>query len=306
MPAWAISKIEKSLYDFFWNYKSHLTTKNILTLLLKEGGFNIPRLGTKILSLRLNTLRRLLSEEKAHWKYFTSYFLRTSNVHLGKMSLTLDYSLQRIDRDIPSFHKELLTTWHRHKDHQVQTRSPESVTDILNEPLFLNPLIMTDDKPLIFTDWIAAGFTRIRDICYEVIPGYLPVSATHDMLTDSKPHTLAKKIRRTKRAIFRLSPTEKYLFSFDLWSQVLLRGVSTWLGDHLHKKTLHKRVALACTSLIVQGSKRFHLPNKLAAHQSCLLFDCSATPQTTSLGVIFWVWLWWLTSIEFPYCDLKA
>ena len=179
MPAWAISQIEQSLYDFFWNYKRHLTTKDILSLPLKEGGFNIPRLGTKILSLRMNTLRRLLSEDKAHWKHFTSYFLRISNMHLGKMSLALDYSLQRIDRDIPGFHRELLTAWHRHRDHHVRTRSPES-------------LITTDDKPLIFTDWIAAGITRIKDICYEVIPGYLSVLAMHDMLTDSNPRTLAK------------------------------------------------------------------------------------------------------------------
>lgn len=29
MPAWVISLIEKALYDFFWNYKRHLTTKDI-------------------------------------------------------------------------------------------------------------------------------------------------------------------------------------------------------------------------------------------------------------------------------------
>ena len=38
MPAWVLSQIEKSLYDFFWNYKRHLTTKDILALLLKECG----------------------------------------------------------------------------------------------------------------------------------------------------------------------------------------------------------------------------------------------------------------------------
>jgi len=52
------------------------------------------------------------------------------------MSLALDYSLQRIDRDIPSFHKELLTAWHRRKDYRERTGSAESVTDILKKPLF--------------------------------------------------------------------------------------------------------------------------------------------------------------------------
>ena len=185
MPAWAISQIEELIYVFFWNYKRHLVNKDILALLpLKEGGFNIPRLKTKMQALRLNTLRRFLREEQAHWKHFTTHFLRISILYYGKMSLALDYSLQHINRDIPSFHKELLTAWYRHKDHHTRIRFPESVTDILNESLFLNPVITTEGKPLIFADWIAAGITRMRDICYEVVPGYLPMSAIHEILTD--------------------------------------------------------------------------------------------------------------------------
>ena len=67
------------------------------------------------------------------------------------------------------------------------TGSAESVTDIYNEPLSLNPEVTTEDKPLISTNWIAAGITRIREICYEVIPGCLPVWAIHDMRTDNSP-----------------------------------------------------------------------------------------------------------------------
>ena len=48
----------------------------------------------------------------------------------------------------------------------------------------MNPAITTEGKPLIFADWIAAGITRMRDICYEVVLGYLPVSAIHEILTD--------------------------------------------------------------------------------------------------------------------------
>ena len=204
IPTWAILQIEQSLYDFFWSYKRHLTTKDILALPLKEGGFNIPRLQTKIQSLRLNTLRRLLSKEEAHWKHFTSYFLRISNMRLGTMSLALNYSLQRIDRDIPSFHKELLTAWHRHKDLHIRTESPDSITDILNEPLFLNPAITTADKPLIFNDWVAAGITRIRDICYEVIPGFLPVSAIHDILTEDTARNVSRTTEEWKELLVAL------------------------------------------------------------------------------------------------------
>ena len=137
-------------------------------------------------------------------KNFTSYFLRISNMRLGTMSLALNYSLQRIDRDIPSFHKELLTVWYRHEDLHMRTESPESVTDIFNEPLFLNPAITTADKPLIFTDWVAAGITRIRDICYEVIPGFLPMSAIHDFLTEDTARTVSRTTEEWKELLVAL------------------------------------------------------------------------------------------------------
>ena len=192
VPSWAIQQIEQVIYCFFWNNKHPLVNRDILALPLKEGGFNIPRLETRIQAFRLNTLRRLLSDEEAHWKHFTSHFLRISNLHLGKMTLIMDYPLHRINRDIPPFHKELLTAWHRHKILRTRTRPPESVTDILNEPLFMNSLISTEDKPLFFPDWITAGITRIKDICYEVIPKYLSLSAIHEMITDKTPRTLSK------------------------------------------------------------------------------------------------------------------
>ena len=120
------------------------------------------------------------------------------------MSLALNYSLQRIDRDIPSFHKELLTVWYRYKDLHMRTESPESVTDIFNEPLFLNPAITTADKPLIFTDWVSAGITRIRDICYEVIPGFLPMSAIHDFLTEDTARTVSRTTEEWKELLVAL------------------------------------------------------------------------------------------------------
>ena len=92
VPSWAITQIEQAIYRFFWNNKHPLVNRDILSLPLKEGGFNIPRLETRIQAFRLNTLRRLLSEEEAHWKHFTSYFLRVSNLYLGKMTLIMDFT----------------------------------------------------------------------------------------------------------------------------------------------------------------------------------------------------------------------
>ena len=83
--------------------KGPLVNRDILALPLKEGGFNIGRLDSKIQALRLNTLRRMLTGEGAHWKHFTAYFLRVSGMSLGKLTLALDYKPQDIDNDINPF-----------------------------------------------------------------------------------------------------------------------------------------------------------------------------------------------------------
>ena len=89
-----------------------------------------------------------------------AYFLRISNMDLGKLSLVLEYPLQRIDRNIPAFHMELLSAWVKHEPCRLRTNVPTMATDILNEPLFLNSLITLHDGLLFFKDWIAAGLLR--------------------------------------------------------------------------------------------------------------------------------------------------
>ena len=66
VPPWACVKIEQAIYGFFWKNKHPLVNRDILALHLSEGGFNIPRLKTKIQAFRMNTLKRLLTTEDAH------------------------------------------------------------------------------------------------------------------------------------------------------------------------------------------------------------------------------------------------
>ena len=92
-----------------------------------------------------------------------AHFLRISHMRLGKLNLVLDFSPRQIDRDIPTFYKELLLAWDKHKHCRIRTHSNEKLPDILNEPLFKNELVTVDDQPLLRADWIAA--TQVKDIC---------------------------------------------------------------------------------------------------------------------------------------------
>ena len=172
IPTWAIQEMEDVIYDFLWHGKRPLINRDIIALPIAEGGLNIPRLAQKIQALRLNTIRRLLSHERAHWKYLTSHFLRLTYMPTGKHTLALDYNIQHVDPNIPHFHKDLLTAWLQHSNNHTRTNPPATLEDILHEPLFKNPLIMVNNDTIYHREWIKAEVLTVKDICYSVIPGF--------------------------------------------------------------------------------------------------------------------------------------
>ena len=104
---------------------------------------------------------------------------------LSNMTLALNYSLHNINRDIPLFHQELLRPWYKH------SQAPVSVPDILNEPLFLNGLITSRNRTLMYGDWIKPAIIQIKDVCYEFVPGFLRASAIHKLISDQHSHPLS-------------------------------------------------------------------------------------------------------------------
>ena len=58
-----------------------------------------------------------------------------------------------------------------------------TLPDVLREPLFRNLLITVNNNLLYHRDWIKAGLVTVRDLCYAVVPGFLPAIAIHEILT---------------------------------------------------------------------------------------------------------------------------
>ena len=89
-------------------------------------------------------------------------------------------------------------------------QTPKSTVDILQEPLFLNELLSVQNKPLLYPDWIAAGIVHIKDICYEVVPGFLPVSAVLEMLSGQPPQPISETHRQFTELLGALPPEWKH------------------------------------------------------------------------------------------------
>jgi len=140
------------------NIRANPNIHGILSLPLKEGGFNVARLELKIKARRLNTLRRLLTGEEAHWKHFTSHFLRISSIQLGKLTLATDFAPRDIDRDVPAFQRELLCAWINHKCYHERTDVPDSLLDIFEEPLFRNKFTNVNNMSSASLSFLETGF----------------------------------------------------------------------------------------------------------------------------------------------------
>ena len=117
-------------------------------------------------------------------------------MRLGKLTLALHYSPRQIDRDIPTFYKVLIA-WHKHQHLHTRSHIPSKLADILNEPLFQNELITVDNQPLANPDKVSSGITQMKDICYEAIPGYLPMRAIHKLLTEQEDNNSRTLFRTT-------------------------------------------------------------------------------------------------------------
>ena len=120
----------------------------------------------------------------------------------GKHTLALEFNVQHIDPSILHFHKDLLTAWLHHTKYHTRTNPPPTLADILQEPLFKNPLIMVNDNTLYFREWIKPELL-VQDICYSVIPGFLPDLAIHEILTQHNENT-TRSLQQTKHELHEL------------------------------------------------------------------------------------------------------
>lgn len=142
------------------------------------------------------------------------------------MTMAQDFSEKQIDRTIPIFHQELLQAWLLFKKNVTRVTPPKQAIDIMNESLFLNPCIrLTDGTTLLNKVWIAVGVTKIKDICYEVIPGFLPAKAVREMVEEMGTGTTLMQTEEFLQSILLAMPNQWkiVLQQYDITGQIKTR-----------------------------------------------------------------------------------
>ncbi|KAL5017687.1 hypothetical protein ScPMuIL_005230, partial [Solemya velum] len=182
LPEWVEHTLRSSLLEFLWQKKAHPVKYSSIINDKKNGGLNIPDITLKMKSFRLKYMKRYIqAPDDLLWKHTMSYFFRLlGNLNYTKECLFLKYNKRAIDL-LPKYYQEMLYAWN---DLKQNFEYDLSIEQIYNQPLFYNPEICYKNKCLFFDTFVKAGITKMKDICYEFIPGFLSTRSIIEIISE--------------------------------------------------------------------------------------------------------------------------
>jgi len=196
IPDWALHEIKTSILQFLWLKKSYPVRYSTLIGKKTLGGIYLPDIQTKAKAFRIKFLKRFFDDNyESIWKYTLGYFLQkefTMNLNTEYIYLTLPK--HRL-ANLPTVYQEMFLAWNELKINR-QVEFDLDKRDIFNQPLFYNPNIVYQDKLLYFQSFIDAGITQLKDLLYEVVPGFLRMSAIKELVIQKCTNISEKEIEK--------------------------------------------------------------------------------------------------------------
>lgn len=217
IPNWALHEIKSSVLQFLWMKKSYPVRYVTIIGDKKSGGINIPDIETKMKAFRIKFLRRFVDENNnSVWKYTLRFFLQKEfNMYLNTSYLYCTLPGNRLLK-LPKVYSEMFLTWNEIKT-KGHVEFKFNTSSILNQPLFYNPEIVYLDKVLYFSFFVEAGITKLKDLIYEVIPGFLRLSAIKEIVQQNCPNVTGEVIEKAYLVI-------KHSLPFH-WVQVINKNM---------------------------------------------------------------------------------
>ena len=172
------------IHDFLWEGEKIRLPRHLVQLPIWRGGLGVLDIDTQLNTLRIKWICRLFSSHDALWKDLMLYRLNLnlkSNQGLALfrqnqiLRSTRHCNLQKNNNE--DFFIQMLNAWLNFTNNSFP--SPTSIEEILDQPLFLNPLTKlpyNSDNPYFSClppQNISAKFFTIRDICRFLQPGLI-------------------------------------------------------------------------------------------------------------------------------------
>lgn len=201
MPMWVYKRIKAYVLNFLWEGKPAKIAYVTLIGKVENGGMGLIDPFIKMKSLRVKVIKKYFKESNLVWKDSMRYFLKKIG-DIGDDVLWMNLKDNMME-GIPEFYKEILKSWRDFRKYVYF--NPSCRDQILRQPLFLNSNMNCKEKEIYYKKWFDSGIRQIKDILYEVKPGFLPLQAMEDALeehyeTESKI-TIKNKYEKLKESI---------------------------------------------------------------------------------------------------------
>jgi hypothetical protein len=110
VPKWAVKRINKAVWSFFWSGKRDLVKRKVVCLPKSKGGFGVVDFELKADAFALQWLKRFFAAGRAKWKSFFSYFISASLGCEPREALLSSFSRRQM-RSLPEFYQIIFRVW---------------------------------------------------------------------------------------------------------------------------------------------------------------------------------------------------
>lgn len=193
MPGWVMNELNKIVCDFIWEGKGVKIAQKTLVGKRWEGGLSLMDLEIKRAAMRIKTVKKYMG---GLWDYGWKEFLRKYIDDVGGIGDNGWYMgfKQSMTEGIPEIYREVLEAWRQFLP-KIEYEC-EDIQVIKNLPLFLNEKIKHKNKTLYECKFIEGGIKQVKDIMYEVIPGFLKNNCIYDTVCDLEGMENREKVNK--------------------------------------------------------------------------------------------------------------
>jgi len=154
-PTRVYKEVDNIIQDFIWNGGTSKLSKATLTQNINNGGLKMCNFQIKIKALQLSWIKRFTNLKDSTWKLLPQHFYKCSNLFIY---FNANHELLHTNK-IPSFYLDI------HKEYMKHFKqTPNNITDILDQSLWLNKHITIQNKPIYWKHWQNKGIMTVSNI----------------------------------------------------------------------------------------------------------------------------------------------
>jgi hypothetical protein len=256
-------EVKRLITSFIWNNKPSKIKYNVLINHFEEGGIKLMDLHTKIKSLKIFWINRILSNENSNWVYLTRLVLKTDNI---RRKIILQDST-----NLTAFYQDMLTYWNEFKLRNDIEYDYLGLKNVWNKKL-----IKLFGNKQIWEKWICKDFIYVIDLI-----------KTKDILYNYTEINKIKDLRCNFLELLQIQKTvtkDHLNIIMDNWS------VATNLREQLHyndifviwNNALKKIEELNCKDIY------WFLIHQYSELPTCIKFWEKQFPMLEEMDILFW------------------